>query len=387
MRRNIIKDILPAKEPLLNTRYRTISVSNPLFKGNELKYVTKCIKTGWVSSLGGYVEEFENKFSRYCEARYGISCSSGTTALHLALASLGIGKDDEVIIPTFTMISTANAVTYQGAVPVLIDSEENTFNIDPEKIEEKITKKTKAIIAVHIYGHPADMDKILKISKKYNLYVIEDAAEAHGAEYKGKRAGGLGDVGCFSFYGNKIITTGEGGMLVTNNRRIKEKAGYLRDLAFSKERHFWHKELGFNYRMSNLQAAVGLAQLERIDVLIRIKRNNAKLYDTLLRDIRGIILPKEENYAKNVYWMYAILVEDSFGISKDELRKRLARRGIETRNFFIPIHLQPIYFKICKGQFPVAEELCKKGLYLPSGFNLKKNEIKFIAKTIREAAR
>jgi perosamine synthetase len=381
-----LKDILPAKEPPLNPRSKIIPVSQPLFNGNELEYVTKCIKTGWVSSLGRYVEEFEKEFSRYCGARYGISCSSGTAALHLALASIGIGKSDEVIIPSFTMISTANAVAYQGAKPVLVDSKKNTFNIDPEKIEEKITPRTKAIIAVHIYGHPADMDKILKIARKHRLYVIEDAAEAHGAEYKGRKVGGIGDVGCFSFYGNKIITTGEGGMAVTNSRKIKEKADYLRDLAFSKDRHFWHCHLGFNYRMSNLQAAVGLAQLERIKELIRIKRHNAKIYNKLLKDIRGITLPKEESYAKNVYWMYAILVQDEFGVSRDKLRKILAQKGIETRVFFIPIHLQPIYSKICKGEFPVAEESCRKGLYLPSGLNLKKNEIKFIAESIKKAS-
>lgn len=382
-----LKDILPAKEPILNPRNKIIPVSQPLLNGNELKYVTKCIKTGWVSSLGRYVEAFEKKFSKFCGVRYGISSSSGTTALHLALASLGIGKGDEVIIPTFTMISTANAVTYQGAIPVLVDSEKDTFNIDPERIEEKLTKKTKAIIVVHIYGHPADMDKILKIAKKYGLFVIEDAAEAHGAEYKGRKAGGIGDIGCFSFYGNKIITTGEGGMLVTNNRKIKEKAEYLRDLAFSKERHFWHKHLGFNYRMSNLQAAVGLAQIERLDEFIKIKRQNAQIYNALLRDIRGITLPHEKDYAKNVYWMYAILVENEFGISRDKLREKLAQKGIETRVFFIPIHLQPIYSKICKGEFPIVEEFCRKGLYLPSGLTLKKDEIEFIAKSIRGQAR
>lgn len=388
-----VKTILPAKEPVLNHRYKIIPVSKPLLKGNELKYVTRCIKTSWVSSLGRYVEQFEEKFSRYCGARYGISCSSGTAALHLALVSLGISKGDEVIIPTFTMISTANAVTYTGAKVVLVDAEPRTYNIDVKRIAEKISCRTKAIIVVHTYGHPADMDKVLKIAKKYKLYLIEDAAEAHGAEClpagrqgKGRKVGGLGDVGCFSFYGNKIITTGEGGMLVTKNRVIKERAEYLRDLAFSKERHFWHKDLGFNYRMSNLQAAVGLAQLERISELIRIKRRNARIYNMFLKDIKGLILPKEENYAKNVYWMYAILVEDNFGVSRDDLRKELAQKGIETRVFFIPIHLQPIYSKICKGHFPIAEKLCIKGMYLPSGFTLKKNDIEFIAKTIKKAA-
>ncbi len=385
MRLNL-NSILPAPEPVLNRRSRIIPVSDPLLNGNEIKYLTDCIKTGWISSLGGYVEKFEKGFSKFCKVKYAVSVSSGTSALHLALASLGIGRGDEVIMPSFTMVSTANAVVYQGAKLVLVDSEIKTFCIDPAKIEEKITDKTKAIIVVHIYGHPARMDEVLKIARKHRLYVIEDAAEAHGAEYRGKRVGSIGDIGCFSFYGNKIITTGEGGMLVTSNKRIKEKAEFLRDLAFSKEGHFWHKELGFNYRMSNLQAAVGLAQLERVEEFIKIKRRNAYFYNKFLKGTPGIILPPEEEYAKNVFWMYAILVNKDFGITRNELRAKLAAKGIETRIFFIPIHLQPVYSKICRGKYPVSEELCRKGLYLPSGFNLKQNEIKFISKVIRGTA-
>ncbi len=379
----IIKKILPAPEPKLNLKCRVIPVSEPLFAGNELKYLTHCIKSGWVSCLGGYVTKFEERFAAYCGMRYGVSVSSGTTALHLALASLGIKKGDEVILPAFTMVSTANAVAYQGARPVLVDSQRDTFNLDPDKIEEKITKRTKAIIVVHIYGHPADMDKIMKIARRHKLYVVEDAAEAHGAEYEGRKAGSFGDIGVFSFYGNKIITTGEGGMLVTVDKKLKERAEYLRDMAFSKERHFWHKDLGFNYRMSNLQAAVGLAQLERIEKLIAIKRGNAGLYCRYLRNVPGISLPKEEPYARSVYWMFGILVEENFGISKDELRKRLAQKGIETRNFFIPMHLQPIYARECGGRFPISEELCRRGLYLPSGFNLREKDIRFIARSIK----
>jgi perosamine synthetase len=331
------------------------------------------------------VEEFEERFSAYCGAGWGVACSSGTAALHLVLAAAGVGRGDEVIMPAFTMISTANAVAYQGAKPVLVDVEPDTFTIRPDKIEGKITKRTRAIIAVHIYGHPADIDPIKRIARKYKLLLIEDAAEAHGARYKGKPAGSLAAAACFSFYGNKIITTGEGGMVVTGNKKIYRRAAYLRDLAFSSARHFWHKELGFNYRMSNLQAAVGLAQLERVDKLVAIKRDNARRYTALLKDIAGIGLPPERPWAKNVYWMYAVTVEKEFGISKDRLRARLAQNGIDTRNFFIPINLQPIYAGICRGNFPVAEELCRKGFYLPSGFNLKKDDIAFIVNTIREA--
>jgi perosamine synthetase len=303
----------------------------------------------------------------------------------LALAACGMTKGDEVIIPAFTMIATANAVTYTGAKVVLVDAEPRTYNIDAERIEKKITLRTKAIIVVHIYGHPANMDKILGIAKKYKLYVIEDAAEAHGAEYKGKKVGGIGDVGCFSFYGNKIITTGEGGMVITNNRKIAQRATYLRDHTFSKERHFWHKELGFNYRMTNLQAAIGLAQTENIKEFVERKIKIAKLYNSLLKDINGITLAPHTPGIKNVYWAYSILIEKGFGINRDRLRCSLANRGIETRAFFIPMHLQPVYSKVCKGHFPVAEEICRKGLYLPSGLKLKKDEIRFIVDSIKKA--
>lgn len=384
-RLEIIKDILPGHEPRLKLSsllHKIIPVYEPLLIGNEKKYILDCLKTNWISSAGVYITRFEKAFSRYCGAKYGIACSSGTAALHLTLAACGITKGDEVIIPTFTMIATASAVTYTGAKVIPVDAEPRTYNIDVERIEEKITPRSKAIIVAHIYGHPAEMAKILKIAKKYNLYVIEDAAEAHGAEYKGRKAGSLGDAGCFSFYGNKIITTGEGGMIITDNKKIFERAAYLRDHAFSCERHFWHKDLGFNYRMTNLQAAIGLAQTERINEFLKMKINIAKYYNSLFKNIRGITLPAHTKDIKNVYWMYSILVERNFGITRDELRQKLAKEGIETRTFFIPIHLQPIYSKICKGHYPVAEELCKKGLYLPSALTLKKRDIKYIVDTI-----
>lgn len=383
--KEIIEELLPGPEPKLKLSpllHKIIPVCEPLLTGNEKKYILGCLKANWISSAGGYIPKFEKAFSRHCQVKYGIACSSGTAALHLALAACGITKDDEVIIPTFTMIATANAVTYTGAEVVLVDAEPRTYNIDVERIEEKITPHTKAIIVVHTYGHPADMDRILDIAKKYNLLVIEDAAEAHGAEYRGRKVGSIGDVGCFSFYGNKIVTTGEGGMVITNNRKIAQRAAYLRDHAFSQERHFWHKELGFNYRMTNLQAAVGLAQTERMNEFVRMKINIAKYYNSLLRNIEGITSPPYTKDIKNVYWMYSILVERDFGISRDELRQRLAKEGIETRTFFIPIHLQPIYRKYNQDKFPVAEELCRKGLYLPSALTLKKRDIKYIVDTI-----
>jgi perosamine synthetase len=344
-----------------------IPVCIPFIGEKELEYVVDCIKTNWISSKGKYVEEFEAKFAEYCSCKYGVTTTSGTTALHLALASLNIKNGDKVIIPASTMIATAFAVIYCGATPVLVDAEPETWNIDVNLIEEKITDKTKAIMPVHIYGHPCDMDPIMELAKEHDLYVVEDAAEAHGAEYKGRKAGGIGDIGCFSFYGNKIITTGEGGMIVTNNEEITEKAQSLKDLAFSKERRFLHTDLGFNYRMTNIQAAIGLAQFERIDELVEMRRRNAQLYNGYLKDVEGVKLPVEKEWAKNVYWMYSILIEDEYGMSMANLATELEKKGIETRTFFIPMHEQPVFkhmdlFKF-KGKVILLRRSCKTIVY------------------------
>jgi perosamine synthetase len=364
-----------------------IPVCEPMLSGKELEYVAECIKTNWISSKGKYIVEFEEKFSRYCGAKYGIATCNGTAALHLALASLGIKPGDEVIIPSFTMIATANAVTYTGAKPILVDSEMKTWNIDPNKIEEKITNRTKAIIVMHTYGHPVDMDPILEIAEKHGIYVIEDAAEAHGAEYKGRKVGAIGDVGCFSFYANKIITTGEGGMVVTNDEKIAEMCRLLRDQAFEKKR-FVHRYIGFNYRMTNLQAAVGVAQMEIIDKSVETRRRNARLYNSLLETVDGIVLPPEAPWAKNVYWMYTILVENSFGISRDELMDYLMKKGIETRPTFYPMHLQPVYKnQYCGEKYPVAEYLGKHGINLPSANTLTREQIEYIVESIISARR
>ena len=364
-----------------------IPVCEPLLGDKELEYVTDCLKSNWISSKGKYIEEFERKFAAYCGCKYGISTTSGTTALHLAVASLGVGPGDEVIIPASTMAATALAVIYTGARPVLVDAERETWNMDVTQIKEKITPKTKALLPVHIYGHPCDMDPIMEIAQRHNLYVIEDAAEAHAAEYRGRKAGSIGQVSCFSFYANKIITTGEGGMVVTNDQRIAERARRLKDLAHSPEKRFLHTDIGFNYRMTNIQAAIGLAQLERIDELAEMRRRNAYFYNSRLKDIPGITLPAEKEWVKNVYWMYGILIEDEFGMSRDELMKRLREKGIETRTFFIPMHQQPAFLNkgLFKGEsYPVAEELAERGLYLPSGSGLTRDQIEYISNMIRE---
>ena len=366
-----------------------IPVCEPAMGGNELKYLANCIETNWISSKGHFVVEFEEKFSRFCNAEHGIATSSGTTALHLALVALGIGKGDEVIMPTLTMIATANPVIFSGATPVFVDSEPITYNIDVGEIEAKITDKTRAIMPVHIYGHPVDMDPLLEIAEKHNLYVIEDAAEAHGAEYKKKTVGCLGDVGCFSFYTNKIITTGEGGMVVTNNDEIADRLNSLRDLAHSKEKRYLHYEIGFNYRMTNLQAAIGLAQMEKIHEYVVARRNNANLYNSLLKDLKGVTLPPETSWAKNIYWLYSILVEDDFGVERDQLIGALEEKGIETRPFFIPMHQQPVFrsMGLVHGKFPVADELYRKGLCLPSGSSLKECDIRYVCSAIGEIQR
>jgi perosamine synthetase len=363
-----------------------IPVCEPFLCGKEREYVLDCIKGNWISSLGKYIGEFEQGFARYCESKYGVSTTSGTTALHLALVSLGIGKGDEVIVPAFTMIAPAFAVVYTGAKPVLVDCEPDTWNMDVSQIERKITQNTKAVLPVHIYGHPCDMDPILEIAQKLNLYVIEDAAEAHGAEYKGRKVGGIGTVACFSFYGNKIITTGEGGMIVTDREWVAERARRLRDQAYSPEKRFLHTDVGFNYRMTNIQAAIGLGQLERISELVERRRKTARLYNELLKEVEGIRLPAQKEWAKNVYWMYSILIQDEFGISRDELQAKLKGSGVDTRSFFIPMHQQPAFgnLGLFEGEsYPVSEEISKRGMYLPSGSGLTEEEIGQVSTTLK----
>jgi len=368
---------------------RFIPVCEPYFCGNEKKYLKECIDSGWISSTGGFIQKFEKGFAKFCRASYGITTTSGTTALHLALLAIGIKKGDEVIIPDFTMVSTLFALFYCQAKPVLVDVEKNTGNINVEKIEERITKKTKAIIPVHIYGHPVDMDPILALAEKYNLFVIEDAAEAHGAEYKGRKCGGLSSLACFSFYPNKIITCGEGGMVITNNKKLADGCRYFKNLCFppSGKRSYIHKNLGYNYRMTNMQAAVGLAQLEKIKTLVAKRRKNAHLYNKFLKGIPGLKLPIEKDYAKNVYWMYSIVVEPkAFGKTRNRLAKILKSKGIDSRNFFQPMHSQPFLAKMGifdKGRYPISQYLAKNGLYLPSGSGLSEKEIKYISETIK----
>ncbi|MBU4224664.1 MAG: DegT/DnrJ/EryC1/StrS family aminotransferase [Chloroflexi bacterium] len=368
----------------MDSSNRFIPISEPLLSGNELAYVNDCVRSGWVSSLGKYIPEFEQGFADFCGVRHGIAVSNGTAALHLALVALGIGPGDEVIIPTLTFIATANAVRYIGATPVFADSEAETWNLDPQDVARRITPHTRAIIPVHVYGHPANMAPILDLAKQHNLHVIEDAAEAHGARYQGKRVGSLGEINAFSFYGNKIITTGEGGLLTTDEDALAEKVRFLRDHAMSPEKRYWHTEVGFNYRMTNLQAALGVAQMERIEEFIARKRWIAESYNQGLREVAAIRLPPEAPWATSVYWMYSILLNKDFPLSRDEVMARLRQQNIDSRPFFYPIHVQPPYQ--ADISLPVAEDLSRRGINLPSAVTLSEENIQRIVQAIRNLA-
>lgn len=357
----------------------------PDIRGNEWKYVKECIDTNWVSSVGSYVNLFEEKFAEYLSAHSAVVTVNGTAAIELALLTLGIGLEDEVIVPSMTFISPVNTVKYVGATPVFCDVCRDTFVMDTSKIEELITPKTKAIIPVHIYGHPVDMDKVMELAKKYNLYVIEDATEALGSKYKGKSVGTIGDIGAFSFNGNKLITTGAGGMLVTNSEEYGSRAKFLstQTKVVLDNKAFYHPEVGYNFRMPNLLAAFGVAQLENINEYLKIKKENAYYYNKLLKDVKGITLPIEKEWAKNCYWLYSILVEDDFKVTRDELIKILSENGIESRPFFMPVHDMPPYVDCLHGSMDVTNEISAKGINIPSSVSLTKENIEFICSVIK----
>ena len=363
-----------------------IPMAVPVLDGNEQRYVTEAIESGWISSQGQFVTDFEAGFARYCGASHGVAVTSGTTALHLALAALGIGTGDEVIIPAVTHVAVANMVALTGARPVLVDVDPTYWTLDPTSLDAAITSRTKAVVVVHLYGHPVEMEPVLKIADRHGLTVIEDAAEAHGAEYRSARAGSLGHVACFSFYANKIITTGEGGMIVTSDRTVAEKARKLRSQADEPgpTRRFWHAEMGYNYRMTNLQAAVGLAQLERLDEFIVKHRRTAELYRDGLASVTGLTLQGEEPWAKNVYWMYSILINPDSGKSPDSVSSHLRSRGIDSRPFFVPIHRQGSYeSQYASESYPVAERVAESGLNLPSGNELTDADVARVIEAIK----
>lgn len=360
-----------------------IPVARPYLQGNELKYLTECVTENWISSSGRFIGKFENQFATFCESKYAVAVSNGTTALHLSLVAIGIGAGDEVLVPSLSFVATANAVRYTGAKPVFIDSERETLNIDPCKLEESITKNTKAIIPVHLYGKPAKMDKIMEIADKYKIAVIEDAAEAHGAEIMGKKVGSIGLMGCFSFYGNKVITTGEGGMLVTDSKELYEKAKILRDHGMSLSKKYWHDLVGFNYRMTNMQAAIGCAQMEKIDSILRTKKDIANIYNNFLSKHSCLILPQSDAFSKHIYWMYPLvfnLKERDNNKIRNDIADSLKSFKVDSRPFFFPIHTMPPYLK--NYSLPVSEKLSLTGILLPSYIGITNKEIEKICNII-----
>jgi perosamine synthetase len=359
-----------------------IPVNEPLLNGNEKKYLNECIDTGWISSEGPFVKRFEDEMALYIGRKYATSCANGSAALDIAIKALELQNGDEVIMPSFTIISCAQSLVTQGIKPVLVDSDFETFNMKVEDIEAKITAKTKAIMIVHIYGLCVDVDAVLELAKKYNLKVIEDAAEVHGQEYNGKKCGSFGDISIFSFYPNKHITTGEGGMILTDSKYLDNRAKSLRNLCFSSER-FIHEDLGWNYRMTNMQAALGVAQLEQIDKFIEKKRWIGRSYNELLKDIEVINLPLEKNsFCENIYWVYAITLKDDYPKSAKEVMKEFGSYGIGTRPFFYPMHKQPVFNKMglfLDDKLPNSEKLYERGFYIPSGLALTKEQIKKVS--------
>jgi perosamine synthetase len=365
-----------------------IPVNEPLLDGNEKKYLNECIDTGWISSEGPFVKQFEQQFAARVGRKYGIAVCNGSVALDAAIAALEIGQGDEVILPTFTIISCAAAIVRAGAVPVVVDCDPYSWNMDVSQIESKITPTTKAIMVVHIYGLPVDMEPVVFLAEKYGLQIIEDAAEMHGQTYKGRPCGSFGALSTFSFYPNKHVTTGEGGMIVTDNEQLAERCRSLRNLYFQPQNRFVHEQLGWNFRMTNLQAAMGVAQLERLDEFVARKRLMGQLYTDLLSDVPGLQLPvPQTNYSDNIYWVYGIVLKEDVPFDAKEAMRRLGQYKIGTRPFFWPMHEQPVFRKM--GLFeeescPVAERIAGRGFYIPSGIALTDEQVEQVAQALME---
>ncbi|MFT0171984.1 DegT/DnrJ/EryC1/StrS family aminotransferase [Paraburkholderia mimosarum] len=361
-----------------------ISVAQPTLNGNERKYVLDCIDSTWISSAGKYIGAFEEAFAQFCGVKHAIATNNGTTALHLALVALGLQSGDEVIIPTVTYIATANAVRYCGATPVLVDVQAETMNIDPAEIEGKITPRTKGIIPVHLYGHPAAMDAINAIARKHNLWVVEDAAEAHGAEVHGRKVGSLGTCATFSFFGNKIITTGEGGMVTTDDDELAERLRLFRGQGMDLKRRYWFPVVGYNYRMTNIEAALGLAQLENIEPALAFRRKLAGWYNEELTDLANdLVLPKQDPDTKHVYWMYTVLLKEGDAQRRDSVMKMMDEEGIETRPVFYPMHVLPPYLE--STHYPVADTWSQRGINLPTHQGLSRSDVARIVSALRKA--
>ncbi|MFA6230596.1 MAG: DegT/DnrJ/EryC1/StrS family aminotransferase [Rhodanobacter sp.] len=363
---------------------KRISVAQPKLAGNERKYVLDCLDTNWISSNGKYIGAFEESFARFCGVSYGIATNNGTAALHLALVALGLQPGDEVIVPTVTYIATANAVRYCGATPVLVDVGADMMNIDPSAIEAKITPQTRGIIPVHLYGHPAEMDAINEIAYRHGLWVVEDAAEAHGAKFQGRRVGGLSTCAAFSFFGNKIVTTGEGGMVTTNDAELAARLRLYRGQGMDLQRRYWFPVIGYNYRMTNIEAAIGLAQMEGIDTALAERQRLAEWYGDALSGLRGsIILPVRQVWADEVYWMYNIFLREGAGERRDAVMRKMDEMGIETRPVFYPMHVMPPYQE--SASYPVADLWSPRGINLPTHQDLTREDVQRVAESLAAA--
>ena len=360
-------------------KLRKIPIMEPYLEGNELAYLTQCIKTNWISSKGPFVNKFEEIFAKICDTKYVLATTSGTTALHLGLLSLQIEKESEVILPNLTFAASINVIIQANLKPVLVDIDKDTWTIDTQKLKKHINSKTKAIMPVHLYGYPCNMGEILKIAKENELYIIEDCAEALGSKYYGKNVGSFGDVSCFSFFGNKTITTGEGGIVALKRKENYEYAKILRDHGMDPNRKYWHINIGYNYRMTNMQAAVGVAQMENFERIIIKKRKIASLYKKYLKDLDGIVLPMERKGFFNTFWLYTILITDNFGINRDDVILKLQLKGVETRPVFYPLSEMPPYKSyILNEDFKISMTISKQGISLPSSINLSEKEVKEI---------
>jgi perosamine synthetase len=356
-----------------------IPISNPSLTGNELRYVTECLTSGWVSSVGAFVSRFESAFAEYCGTEHAVTCSNGTTALHLALLALGVKPGDEVIVPTLTYVATANSVVYCGATPVFVDSEPDTWNMDPAQIESLITERTKGIIVVHLFGHSVDMDPIVELARRRGLFVLEDAAEAPGAEYKGRRVGSIGDAATFSFFGNKIITTGEGGMVTTNDRQLAAEVRRLKNHGMDPNRKYWFETVGYNYRLTNVASAIGLGQLERMDWHLAERQKVVTWYRELLADVPGLSWQVEKAWARHVWWLFTVVLDESIPVNRFEVLSGLQARGVEGRQIVYPTHqLPPYHSPSHAGRFPVSERVVERGIHLPTWSGLTREQVEHV---------
>jgi perosamine synthetase len=366
---------------------REIPLSFPAIGEKEVQYVMDCLRTSWISSSGEYVERFEEAFAAIAGTRHAVSCSNGTAALHLALLAMGLSPGDEVLVPALTFVAPANAVVYCGGKPVFVDVERDIWCMDPSQIEERITPKTRGIITVHLRGHPSDMDAILEIAKRHNLFVIEDAAQAHGALARGRPVGSMGRIGTFSFFGNKMITTGEGGMITTDDDQLAGQIRLLKNQGMTRDRRYWHPVVGYNYRMTNIQAAIGVAQTERFETQLSRHREVAAWYQEALAGVPGLTWQKERDWAKHAWWQFVAIVEDDFGSSRDNLISNLRDSGIDARRLYFPLHRLPPYQDVAHNNaFPVADDLASRGVCLPTWSGLQRDDVNYVCDRLKGLA-